>query len=152
MIHRPNLRRARGVTLAELVTVMVVLAVLTAIAIPTWRTHSLRVRRTEAIEALISIQTAQDQFFGRNARYADATQLAQPTPDGLGRSDKSAGGYYRVELRTDTDGLGYRVTARPTNDTGPSADGRCVEFSIDHNGRRRAVDSTGADRSADCWQ
>jgi len=150
--HSPNLRRARGVTLAELVTVMVVLTVLTAIAIPTWQTHRLRVRRTEAIEALTSIQTAQDQFFGRNARYADATQLALPAPEGLGRSDKSANGHYRVELRTDKDGLGYLATARPTSDSGQSADERCAAFSIDHNGRQRAADAAGADRSADCWQ
>ena len=152
MSPHPSIGRARGVTLAELVTVLVVLAVLTAIAIPTWQAHRLRVRRTEAIEALTAIQTAQDQFFGRNARYAGATSLAVPAPEGLGRSDRSANGHYRIELRTDQDGLGYQVTARPASDSGQSADTRCVEFSLDHNGRRRAADIDGADRSADCWQ
>jgi hypothetical protein len=26
-----------------------------------------------------------------------------------------------------------------------------VQFSIDHNGVRRALDAAGQDRSADCW-
>lgn len=151
MTH-PHRRRLRGFTLAELVTVLLVLAVLTALAIPTWRSHSLRSRRAEAIELLVSLQTAQDHFFGRHARYADAKQLTLPTPEGLGLGQVTERGHYRLELRTGADGLGYLAIARPTSDSGQSADNRCAEFSIDHNGRRLAQDSGGTDRSADCWQ
>jgi type IV pilus assembly protein PilE len=142
----------RGVTLLELVIVLVVLTVLAAIAVPMWQTHTLRVRRTDAIEALSASQTAQDGFFGRHARYAQAGQLALAVPEGLGLSDHSPRGHYRLELRVSDDGLGYLAVARPMNDSVQSADTRCAEFSIDHNGRRRAVDAGGADRSADCWR
>ena len=152
MSARAWLGRARGVTLAELVTALLVLAVLTAVAVPMWQTHTLRTRRTDAIGALGALQSAQDVFFGRHARYAQAAQLALPVPEGLGLSDQSSQGHYRIELRTTDDGLGYLATARPATNAAQSADTRCAEFSIDHNGRRHAVDSDGNDRSADCWQ
>jgi prepilin-type N-terminal cleavage/methylation domain-containing protein len=65
----------RGFTVAEILTALVVVAVLTAIAIPMWRAHVLRVHRAEARDALIALQSAQDGYFGRNARYATAAQL-----------------------------------------------------------------------------
>ena len=142
-------RSARGFTLAEVLTVLVVLAILAAVAIPTWRVHQLRVRRAEAIAALVSVQTEQDRYFGRNARYADGTQLSAAPPDGLGIANESTHGFYRIELRLTADALAYLATARATERAG--IDTRCVEFTIDQNGRRRAQDAKGVDRSADCW-
>ena len=66
---------SRGFTTVEILTALVVIAVLAAIAIPMWRTHLLRVRRAEARNALTSLQAAQDRYFGRHARYANAAQL-----------------------------------------------------------------------------
>ena len=144
-------RRWRGFTLSELLTVLVVVAVLAAIAVPMWRVHLLRVRRSDASAALVAVQMAQDQFFGRNARYASGAQLTAAAPKGLGLKAVSAHGFYRIELHTGPDALGYAATAQALPQAGQAADGRCVEFSIDHNGQRRALDSLGEDRSADCW-
>jgi type IV pilus assembly protein PilE len=139
---KPN--TPRGFTLAEILTALVVVAVLTAAAIPMWRAHLVRVNRSEARDALISLQAAQDRYFGRNARYAVALE-------GLGLAATSARGLYRISLTTSADGLGFLATAKAVTRTGENADARCVEFSIDHVGQMRAADSAGADRSADCW-
>lgn len=145
------MRAIRGFTIAEILTALVVIAVLAAIAIPMWRTHLLRVRRAEAREALTSLQAAQDRFFGRNARYATAAQLTAGAPDGLGLSATSAHGLYAISLETSADGLGYMATARAIDRGGQDGDERCAKFTIDHVGQMSAVDSAGADRSADCW-
>jgi type IV pilus assembly protein PilE len=145
-------RRRHGFTLIELLTALVVVAVLTAVAVPLLRVHLLRVRRTEATTALIALQAAQDRYFGSHARYADATQLTQPAPEGPGLRGQSAQGYYDIVVRTSEDGLGYLAIARATRGTGQADDTRCVEFTLDQNNRRRAVDSEGEDRSADCWR
>jgi type IV pilus assembly protein PilE len=145
-------RRPFGFTLIELLTALVVVAVLTAVAVPLWRVHLLRVRRTEAATALIALQSAQDRHFGREARYADATQLTRPAPGGLGLRAQSEHGYYDISLRTSDDGLGYLATARTARPAGQADDTRCVEFTLDENNRRRALDSEGTDRSADCWR
>ena len=141
----------RGFTVAEILTALVVVAVLTAIAIPMWRAHVLRVHRAEARDALIALQSAQDNFFGRNARYATAAQLTAKPPGGLGLKATSENGLFAVSLTTSADGLGYLATARATTQNGQDSDTRCTEFSIDQVGQMRARDSTGADRSADCW-
>lgn len=145
-------RQARGFTLLEVLTAVVVVGVLAAIAIPSWRTHLLRARRGDATAALIAVQKGQDGFFGSRARYADASQLATPPPDGLGLGATSARGFYRIELATSPDGLGYTATATATPSEGQSDDTRCASFSIDHFGQRRAVDSDGNDRTPDCWK
>jgi type IV pilus assembly protein PilE len=144
--------KSRGFTLMEMLTVLVALAVLGAIAVPMWRNHLLRVRRTDAMLALMAVQAEQDRFFGRDARYARSEALTTRPPQGLGLSAKSGQGYYEIELRTDADGLGYRAIARALPHTGQTEDSRCLELSIDQSGIRRAQDSAGTDRSADCWR
>lgn len=146
------LKRARGFTLAELLTALVVVAVLAAVAVPLWRVHLLRVRREDGIAALVALQAAQDRHFGKFARYATAEQLTKAAPEGLGLAKTSARGYYDIELRSSDDGLGYAARARATRGAGQVDDTRCTEFTLDENNRRRAVDSEGKDRSADCWR
>jgi type IV pilus assembly protein PilE len=141
-----------GFTVLEALTALVIVGVLAAIAIPAWRSHLLRARRADAIATLIAVQKAQDQYFGRHARYAATNQLAVAPPAGLGLEATSANGLYGIALETSADGLDYRATARAFGRQGQSADTRCAEFSIDHNGQRRATDADGADRSADCWR
>jgi len=149
---RPQPRRASGFTLSEILTALVVVVVLGATAVPMWRTHLLRVRRTDASAALIAVQVAQDKFFGRNARYADGAQLNASAPGGLALKDTSEHGFYKIELHASPDGLGYSATARVLPQEGQAQDARCVELSIDQIGTRRAMDSEGSDRSGDCWR
>jgi type IV pilus assembly protein PilE len=144
--------RSKGFTLAEILTALVVIAVLTAIAIPAWRAHLLRVRRADATAALLALQAAQDRHFARRARYAATPLLERAPPQGLGLPATSPHGHYDLTLDTDADGFAYRAFARPRTDRGQADDLRCAEFSIDQNGQRRALDAEGRDRSADCWR
>ena len=135
----------------EILTALVVIAVLAAIAIPSWRTHLLRVRRAEARDALTNIQAAQDRWFGSHARYATAAQLTARAPDGLELAATTPSGLYAITLATSADGLSFLATARAIAHSGQEGDDRCAVFSIDHVGQMSASDSAGADRSADCW-
>ena len=139
-----RIAREGGITLAELLTVLVVVAVLAALAVPMWRVHMLRVRREDGIAALIAVQSAQDRYFGKYARYATLEQL--------GLKAQSERGFYGLELQDSADGLGYLARAKAAQGSGQDADSRCVEFTLDQNNRRRALDSEGNDRSADCWR
>jgi type IV pilus assembly protein PilE len=140
----------RGFTLIEILTVVVVLGVLAAVAIPSWRQHVLRTRRADAKESLIRLQVAQEDFFGRHARYATTDEMSLPTPAGLGMSANSGDANYRIEIRTAPDGLAFDATARAA--AAQSDDTFCATFTINHLGMRGATDATGADRSLDCWR
>ena len=135
-------RPESGVTLIEVLTILVALVVLAAVAIPLWRTHELRSQRRVATDALFAIQSAQDRHFGRHARYAQAGQLElQPAPAG-----------YAVEVQRGDDQLSYVATVRALRLAGRTFDARCAQFGIDQHGRRFALDESGEDSTADCWE
>ena len=103
-------------------------------------------------EALIALQSAQDRYFGRHARYAERLRLARAAPDRARPAGPVRAWLLRNRLRTSDDGLGYVATrarralpARPTTHVASNS-------RIDQHGRRRALDGEGNDRSADCWR
>jgi Tfp pilus assembly protein PilE len=145
-------RRITDFTLIEMLTAAVVLVVIVAIAVPMWRTHQLRERRHDAMDALHAVQTAQDEYFGRHARYADESQLRASAPQLKAVNGAAGNGNYQITVSKSEDDLTYSVVARAVPREGETADTRCVELRIDQNGRKFAVDVDGVDRSADCWR
>lgn len=65
----PGRPPARGFTLAEVLVVMVVLAMLAAIAWPAYTGHITRTRRIEGHVALIKLMQQQESFFTANNTY-----------------------------------------------------------------------------------
>jgi len=151
-MHTRNLsarRAARGVTLIELLTVIVVLAILGAIAVTTYRRFTLRANRTDATTTLLRVQVAQEKFFLQNNRYASgSTELTAAPPAGLGIGVDSAGltpnGYYTVTLDA-ADDTHYTVTATAT---GRQTDdiAACHVFTLNEQGTRTPAESSG------CWK
>lgn len=137
----------RGVTLVELMTVVMVLAILASIAIPSYRKYMIRSQRTDATAALLRIQTAQEKFFLQNNRYSD--DLTAAPPDGLGLIATSDGGFYDLDLDTPSD-VTYTVTATPRGHQ--SDDTKCAQMTINQTGTRGALDSGDNDVTAECWK
>jgi type IV pilus assembly protein PilE len=54
--------RERGVTLLELMAVVVIIGILASIAIPSYRSYLLRAQRTGGTAALLRIAAAQEKF------------------------------------------------------------------------------------------
>jgi len=92
-----NYRRQSGVTLLELMIVVVVIAILTAIAFPNYRDFVDRAKRNEAKALLLEIAQNQERFYLQNSTYGTLAQLGYGTP-------------------LDTDSGTYRITV-----TGPDA-------------------------------
>jgi type IV pilus assembly protein PilE len=141
-------RRQRGVTLIELMIVVVVLAILGSISVSSYRRYMLRSNRTDATAALLRIQVAQEKFFLQNNRYADGDEVTTAPPDGLGiglgGGGVTPGGFYTVGLEA-ADATHYTATA--TAREGQTADkADCLTFTIDEQGTRTPADSTG------CWK
>ena len=140
----------RGVTLIELMTVLVVVAILASIAVPSYRTYLLRAQRSEATTVLLHIQSAQEKFFVQNNAYA--TDLSSASPVGLGIPAATVHQYYDITLASLDGGSGYRATATAHGGGGQHDDTDCVKFSIDHNGLKSATDSADADAAHECWR
>lgn len=73
-------RRSRGFTLIEVVIVLAMVAILAAVALPSYQDQVRSSRRTEARETMMSIQAAQERWRSSNTSYAESVEdLGQAT-------------------------------------------------------------------------
>jgi type IV pilus assembly protein PilE len=69
------MKKQQGFTLIELMIVVIVVAVLAAIAIPSYRDYVIRGHRRAAQAAMMDIATREQQFFVANRVYANPSDL-----------------------------------------------------------------------------
>jgi len=129
----------RGVTLMELMIVVVVIGILTAIAYPSYRQYVAKAKRNEAKAALLQISTMQERFYLQNNTYtADMTALGFSVGANFLTDSES----YIVNV-TAASPAAFAATA--TYQKGDAEAGKCATFSIDGVGSKT---STPFD---DCW-
>lgn len=141
-----NIRnRQYGVTLLELMTVLVIIAILSGIAYPLYTDQVRKARRQEGKSMLLSVAAAEERFFTNNNVYT--TALTTAIPAGLGfANNQSARGHYQIGIQLTGGGSGYILTATPQGDQ--SADGVCANFVLNSTGNQ-TISGTGAlDK---CW-
>jgi type IV pilus assembly protein PilE len=127
MNHR---RHSSGMTLIELMVVIVVVAILGTIAVSSYRGYLIRANRTEARMALLRIQSAQEKFFLQNHRYADDSELESH----LGIPASTQSGYYSVAI---DDYTSTTYTAVASAQAGQLEDtAACQTLTIDQSGTR----------------
>lgn len=103
--------KCAGVSLLELVVVLTIILMLTAVASAGYAEMQLSARESAAILHIQTIQKTQAQFYSTNRRYA--ATLPELEAAGLIPEHLASGtlGGYRFELQIDTDS--YELQARP---------------------------------------
>jgi type IV pilus assembly protein PilE len=145
MAAMPLRRKMLGVTLLELMAVVMIIGVLGMIAIPSYRQYTMRAQRTDAKTALLRLQTNQERFYLANRRYGvDADFTALGFPGGL-----TERGTYALAIVAPDPVTGYTATATPRSGGAfdMQGDTQCTTFSITAQGVRTATGST----AATCW-
>jgi type IV pilus assembly protein PilE len=140
---------ARGFTLIEVMIVVVVVAILAAIAFPSYREYVLRTNRAVGKSMLTQVADRQEQFFAANKSYSNSlAQLGFPANpffvDRRGQSAAADGDGVIYQISVVANNLTFTVTADPVNRQ--LDDTRCTQFTINERGQRTA---TGT--AADCW-
>ncbi len=139
-------RRMAGITLLELMIVVVVIGILGMIALPSYRQYVTRAQRTEAKAALLQLATSQERFYLANRRYGSIAELiAANLLTNTGRSER---GLYALTLANVT-AQGYLATATPVSGGAAdlTGDAQCTTFTLTAQGARGA---TGT-HAATCW-
>lgn len=145
------MKKTQGFTLIEVMIVLVVVAILAAIAVPSYQDSIRKTRRGDAKEALTRIAAAQERYFFTNNGYGNFEDLGLSNdPDDLAIESQER--YYDVALVGGFDCAGspcFRVTA--TAKGAQASDTQCNQLSIDHIGRKTASKYGGGDSSDTCW-
>ena len=137
--------RIAGLTLIELMVVLLIVGILAAVAVPSYRQYVIRAHRTEAKTALLRLAANQERHYLQNNTYTDDLALLG---FGTGVSDN---GVYTLSVPI-ADTTTYQAIAVPTpggglNDVDMSQDGACARFTIDSAGQRGAF----PDLDGTCW-
>ena len=131
-------RTMRGVTLMELMIVVVIIGILAAIAYPNYREFVTRAKRTEARAALLKIATNQEKYYLQNNIFTDnLTNL----------------GFNANPYTTDSGTFSVRIVSADASNFTAEADyipvdaeaGKCNLFKIDARGQKTSEPDT------DCW-
>lgn len=138
----------RGLTLIELLIVIVIIGILAAVALPSYREHLLRARRAECTGVLVSLANALERRFSAMHSYLDAQGNATFPGGGLAASCPASGGevHYDIDF-AELDASGFMLRARPA---GAQAQDRCGVLTLDHLGTRGVINETGAS-VVQCW-
>jgi type IV pilus assembly protein PilE len=132
-------RRMRGVTLLELMIVIVIIGIMAAIAYPNYREFVARAKRNEAKSSLLQIAQMQERFYLQNNTYTtDMTKLGFP----VGNNYITDSGSYSVSV-TAANANDFAATA--TYQKADAEAGKCQTYNIDGRGGKTSAPL------ADCW-
>lgn len=146
-------QRSRGFSLTELIVTVAVVAILAAVAIPSYRQYVMRASRADATAALLRLASNQERFYLANNTYADDDELGEAPPDGLGMAGTERG-FYELAIEPHEDGLavGYTATATVVDGEDQADDTDCAVFSVNEQGVRGAENGEGDDNTETCWR
>jgi type IV pilus assembly protein PilE len=153
MTHRTSFlssRRIGGFTLIELMITVVVLAIIVAIAVPSYQQQVRKSRRADARNAILDLA-------GREERFLSISNSYSQIPGDVGYAvfpAKVNNGYYQLTVASpDLTQPGvtpsYLITATYF---GPQvADTDCAQFTVNQLGQQAALTAGGAPNTATCW-
>ena len=150
------MRNQRGITLVELMTVMVIVGILTAIAVPTYTSYTLKTKRSDGRIALTSLAQQLERCYSRFNVYnaTSATQCNLPTfPYYAPSNASSLTGTYAIALDTGAVATAFcaggglqaqcfTIMTVPIN--GQTRDTHCGTLTLNSGGQKGG-------NNTDCW-
>lgn len=138
----------RGFTLLELMIVVVVIAILATVVLPSYQSYVLKARRTDAKTALTTVAQSLERFATENAAnggYNNATLSNTPGANVVAPAS-TENNHYTLTFTSKT-ATTYELAATPEN---AQASDLCKTFTLNHQGLRGLVGSTKP--VLECWQ
>lgn len=136
------MRRQQGFSLIELMIVVVIIAILGSVALPSYRAYIVRSHRVDAQRALTDLAARQERYMYSNNAYTK--NLSD-----LGGASSMAGSYYTVSIDpAATSSTAFSVVATAAG-TQQRDDKACQTLTLDQAGRQGSTGSTSNDPK--CW-
>lgn len=134
--------RNKGFTLIELMIVLAIIAILVAVAYPSYQNSVRKTKRAEGQALLLAAAQMQERHFTRFLKYGTTLITSgEETATDVFVKDTSDGGYYKLKLSGG--GAAYALTAEAQ---GAQANDSCGNLTLDNLGVK---DATGS--NVNCW-
>ena len=149
-MHNSRVGKSPGFTLLELILVLAVIGILTAVAYPVYIDSIRATRRSEAMSALLHIQNLQAKYRSNHIIYGTLVEIGFTTvvPPALVVSE---GGYYTFAI-SGVDAIAYTITATGVSGMGQENDKAgstsCSSLTL----TVAAASPRGEKAPADCWK
>ncbi|AIF47226.1 hypothetical protein HY57_08020 [Dyella japonica A8] len=124
----------RGFTLIELMTVVIILGILTAVAVSKYHQYVVRANRNAAEDVLLGIASAEERYLIDNRAYvATASSVGYPASAFPGNTYAN----YSFVITPGTGALpSYTITATPTSTGAQANDTACNPLSLASDGTK----------------
>jgi len=136
------MKKNKGFTLIELMIVVAIIGVMSAIAFPSYDSYMKKSRRADAKVGLSKIADKQERFYLQNNTYTNSFAAA-----GLNTSNTSEEGYYSFAISSADLVSGFIITATAgssqANDTG------CTTMTLSSTGAKEPNGDPATEK--DCW-
>ena len=160
VMHMRNVlpRRLGGFTLIEVMIVVAIVAILSAIAFPSYQESVRKSKRADARTQLLEVAQFMQRFYSQNDRYDqanDASGTAVVLPAALTMVPRgAAAGTQDYTIRFQAGTLSARsFTLEAVPRTGGSmASDKCGTLRINNVGRRTVSGESGGMTAATCWR
>ncbi|HKM28001.1 MAG TPA: type IV pilin protein [Thiopseudomonas sp.] len=140
-----NVRRSLGFTLIEMMIVVAVIGIISAIAYPSYQGYVQQARRADAQVALMELTQFMERHYTSKGGYLENGKSDGAPTLPFSSSPKDGGtAAYNLSLAGGTTAHSYSLQAVPVN--AMSGD-PCGTLTLDHRGRKGSAGS-----SAKCWK
>ncbi|MFI4962504.1 MAG: type IV pilin protein [Legionellales bacterium] len=133
--------KAPGFSLIELLIVLVIIGILSAIAYPSYSNYILKARRADAMATLAQDQIILERCYAQNFSYNSACTSLPTFPQ------TSTQGFYSIDL-SNLGATTYTLTATPLGTQ--TKDTSCSQMTVDQANDKTASDASGTAQTS-CW-
>lgn len=134
------MQKQSGFTLVEIMIVVAIVGILSAVAIPMYTSYMARGKLVDAQSALTTARVALEQYYQDNRTYANTATKTSPCP--------AATSYFSYACTTAANS--FVVTATNVANQGLGAAGSYV-YTIDSTNAKKTTTFAGSASTATCW-